>query len=60
MRAPGSYVEKNLDVNQQKEFWFVDCSGLNKIFLVKITHKHREADKSTRLIILDRIILCNL
>jgi hypothetical protein len=40
----------------------VDCSGLgpNKIFPVKTTHKHWEADKSARLIIHARIILCNL
>jgi hypothetical protein len=27
---------------------------------VKTKHKHRDADKSARLIILTRIILCNL
>jgi hypothetical protein len=60
MRAPRSYVEKNLDVNLRKEWWIIDGSGLNKIFPVKTTHKHREVDKSARLIILVRIILCNL
>jgi hypothetical protein len=60
MRAPRSSVEKNLHVNLQKVWWIVDVSGLNKIFPVKTTHKHREADKSTRLIILARIIMCNL
>jgi hypothetical protein len=60
MRAPRSSVEKNLDVNLWKERWVVSGSGLNKIFPVKTTHKHREADKSPRLIILARIIMCNL
>jgi hypothetical protein len=60
MRAPRSSVEKNLNVNLQKEWWIVGGSGLNKIFPVKTTHKHREADKFVRLIILARIILCNL
>jgi hypothetical protein len=60
MRAPRSSVEKNLDVNLWKEWWIVGGSGPNKIFPVKTTHKHREADKSARLIILARIILCNL
>jgi hypothetical protein len=60
MIAARSSVEKNLDVNLRKEWWIVGGSGPNKIFTVKTTHKHREADKSTRLIILGRIILCNL
>jgi hypothetical protein len=60
MRAPRSFVKKNLDVNLQKEWWIVGGLGLNKIFPVKSTHKHREADKSARLIILATIILCNL
>jgi hypothetical protein len=60
MRAPRSYVEKNLDVNLWKEWWIVGGSVPNKIFLVKTTHKHREAYKSARLIILARIIICNL
>jgi hypothetical protein len=60
MRAPRSFVKKNLDVNLQKEWWIVSGSGVNKIFPVKTTHKHREVDKSARLIILARIILCNL
>jgi hypothetical protein len=60
MRAPRSSVEMNLDVNLRKEWWIVGGSGPNKIFLVKTTHKHREADKSIRLIILVRIILHNL
>jgi hypothetical protein len=60
MRAPRNYVEKNLNVNLRKEWWIVGGSSPNKIFLVKTIHKHREADKSTRLIILARIILCNL
>jgi hypothetical protein len=60
MRAPRSSVKKNLDVNLRKEWWIVGSSGPNKIFLVKTTHKDREADKSARLIILARIILCNL
>jgi hypothetical protein len=59
MRAPRSSVEKNLDVNLWKEWWILSGTGLNKIFPVKATHKHREADKSARLIILARIILCN-
>jgi hypothetical protein len=59
MRAPRSSIEKNLNVNLQKEWWIVRGSGLNKIFPVKTTHKHREADKSARLILLVRIILCN-
>jgi hypothetical protein len=60
MRAPISFVEKNLDVNLRKQWWIVDGSSPNKIFPVKTTHKHKEVDKSTRLIILARIILCNL
>jgi hypothetical protein len=60
MRVPRSSVEKNLDVNLWKEWWIVSGWGLNKIFPMKTTHKHREADKSSRLIILARIILCNL
>jgi hypothetical protein len=60
MRAPRSFVEKNLDVNLRKEWWIVGGSGPNKIFPVKTTHKYREADKSARLIILARIILFNL
>jgi hypothetical protein len=59
MRAPRSYVEKKLNVNLRKEWWIVGGSGPNKIFPVKTTHKHREANKSARLIILARIILCN-
>jgi hypothetical protein len=59
MRAPRSSVEKNLDVNLWKEWWIVGGSGPNKIFPVKTTYKHREADKSARLIILARIIMCN-
>jgi hypothetical protein len=60
MRAPRRSVEKNLDVNLQKEWWIVGGLRPNKIFPVKITYKHREADKSARLVILTRIILCNL
>jgi hypothetical protein len=60
MRAPRRSVEKNLDVNLQKEWWIVGGLRSNKIFPVKITYKHREADKSARLVILTRIILCNL
>jgi hypothetical protein len=60
MRAPRSSIEKNLDVNLWKEWWIVSGSGPNKIFPVKTTYKYREADKSARLIILARIILCNL
>jgi hypothetical protein len=60
MRAPRSSVEKNLDVNLRKEWWIVGGSGPNKIFPMKATHKHREADKFARLITLARIILCNL
>jgi hypothetical protein len=60
MRAPKSSVEKNLDVNLRKEWWIVSGSGSNKIFPVKTTHKHREADKSKRLIIPTRIVLSNL
>jgi hypothetical protein len=60
MRAPKSSVEKNLDVNLRKEWWIVGGSGPNKIFPVKTTHKHRKVDKSTILIILARIMLCNL
>jgi hypothetical protein len=59
MRAHSS-IKKNLDVNLWKEWWIISGSGLNKIFLVKTTHKHREEDKSARLIILMRNILCNL
>jgi hypothetical protein len=59
-RAPRSSVEKNLNVNLWKEWWIVGGSGLNKLFHVKTTHKHREVDKSARLIILARIILFNL
>jgi hypothetical protein len=59
MRAHSS-VKKNLDVNLRKEWWIISGSGQNKIFLVKTTHKHREEDKSARLIILMRNILCNL
>jgi hypothetical protein len=50
MRAPKSSIEQNLDVNVQKEGWIVGGSGPNKIFPVKTTHKHREVDKSARLI----------
>jgi hypothetical protein len=60
MRAHRSSVKKNLDVNLWKEWWIVGGSGPNKIFPVKTTHKHREADKSIRLIILARIIMCNI
>jgi hypothetical protein len=60
MRAPRSSVKKNLDVNLQKDWWIVSGSGPNKILPVKTTHKHREADKSARLIILARIIMCNI
>jgi hypothetical protein len=60
MRPPRSYVEKHLDVNLWKEWLIVGASGPNKIFPVKTTHKHREAEKYARLIILARIILCNL
>jgi hypothetical protein len=60
MRALRSSIEKNLDVNLQMEWWIFGGLGPNKIFPVKTTHKHREADKSARLIILARIILCNL
>jgi hypothetical protein len=60
MRAPRSSTEKNLDVNLQKEWWIVGGLDPNKIFPVKTTHKHREVGKSARLIILARIILCNL
>jgi hypothetical protein len=60
MRAPKSSVEKNLDVNLQKEWWIVGGSGSNKNFPMKTIHKHREADKSARLIKLAKIILCNL
>jgi hypothetical protein len=60
MRAPRSYVKKNIDVNLWKEWWIVGGSGLNKIFLMNTTHKYREVDKSARLIILARIILSNL
>jgi 23S rRNA C2498 (ribose-2'-O)-methylase RlmM len=60
MRAPKSFVEKNLNVNLLKEWWIVDGLCPNKIFPVKTTHKHREVDKSVGLIILARIILCNL
>jgi hypothetical protein len=60
MKDPRTSVEKNLDVNLRKEWWIVSGSGQNKIFPMKTTHKHREADKSVRLIILARIILCNL
>jgi hypothetical protein len=60
MRAPRSSVKKNLDVNLQKEWWIVGGSGSNKIIPVKTTHKHKEADKYPRLIILARIILCNI
>jgi hypothetical protein len=49
MRAPRSSIEKNLDVNLWKEWWIVGGLGPNKIFAVKTTHKHREADKSARL-----------
>jgi hypothetical protein len=60
MRAPKCSVEKNLDVNLRKEWWIVGGSGPNKIFPVKTAHKDRKAGKSERLIILTRIILCNL
>jgi hypothetical protein len=57
MRALRSSVEKNLNVMLWKEWWLVGGSGPNKIFPVKTTHKHREANKSAILIILARIIL---
>jgi hypothetical protein len=60
MRAPRSFVKKNLNVSLRKEWWIVGGSGPNKIFPVKTTHKHREADKSAILVILARIIQCNL
>jgi hypothetical protein len=53
-------VKKNLDVKLRREWWIVGGLDPNKIFPVKTTYKHREADKSARLIILARIILCNL
>jgi hypothetical protein len=58
MRAHKNFVEKNLNVNLWKEWWIVGGSGPNKIYPVKTTHKHGEANKSSRLIILPRIILC--
>jgi hypothetical protein len=60
MRAPKSSIKKNLDVNLWKEWWIIDALSLNKIFPVKTTHKHREADKSARQRILARNIMCNL
>jgi hypothetical protein len=60
MRAHRSSVEKNLDVKLRKEWWIVGGSGATKIFPVKTTDKHTKVDKSARLIILTRIILCNL
>jgi hypothetical protein len=60
MRAPRIAVEKNLNINLQKVWWIVSGSGPNKIFPVKTTHKHREPDKSARVIIRARIIPCNL
>jgi hypothetical protein len=60
MRAPRSSIEKNLDVNLLKEWWIVGGSDPNKILHVKTRHKHREANKSARLIIIPTIILCNL
>jgi hypothetical protein len=60
MRALGSFVKKNLDVNLRKEWQIVGGSGPNKIFPVKTAQKYRKADKSARLIILAGIILCNL
>jgi hypothetical protein len=60
MRAPRSSVKRDHDVNLWKEWWIIGGLGPNKIFPVKTTHKHMEADKPKRLIILTRIILCNL
>jgi hypothetical protein len=60
MSAPRGSVMKSLDVNLWQQWWIIGGSGPNKIFLVKTTHKYREVDKSARLIILARIILCNL
>jgi hypothetical protein len=60
MRDPRNSIENNLDVNLRREWWIVGALDPKKIFSVKTTHKQREADKSVRLIILARIIMCNL
>jgi hypothetical protein len=60
MRDPRSPIEIILDINLGNEWWTVGGSGPTKHFPVTITNKHRAADKPVRLIILVRIITCNL
>jgi hypothetical protein len=60
MRNPRSPVEINLNINLENEWWAINDSGLTKHFLVTTTNNHRVADKSVRLIILVKIIPCNL
>jgi hypothetical protein len=60
MRNPRSPVEINLDVNLRNEWWAVGDLGPTKHFPVTTTNNHMAADKSVTLIILVKIILCNL
>jgi hypothetical protein len=60
MRDHRSPVEINLGVNLRNEWWTVSNSGLIKHYPVTTTNNHRAADKSVWLIILVRIIPCNL
>jgi hypothetical protein len=60
MRNPRSPIKINLDVNLRNEWSPVSDSGLTKHFPVTNTNNHRAMDKSIRLIILVRIIPCNL
>jgi hypothetical protein len=60
MRNPRSPIEINLNVNLRNEWWTVGHSGPMKHFPVTTTNNHRATDKSVKLIILVRIIPCNL
>jgi hypothetical protein len=57
--------EENLDrdylIRDSRSEWLLAGRSNSVMHLpVKTKHKHREVDKSARLIILARIILCNL
>jgi hypothetical protein len=60
MRNPRSHVQINLDVNLENEWRGVGESGPTKHFPVTTTNNHMAEDESVRLIILFKIIPCNL
>jgi hypothetical protein len=60
MRNYRSPIEINLEVNLKNEWRTVSDFGLIKHFPVTTTNNRRVADKSVRLIILVKIIPCNL